>query len=77
MATQDISSFNKFVPQTLSEVVESGELELSLSHNDKRNLERKSRKESTDFKRNNEDDITVLKVVTAVESKCLDKKEVN
>ncbi len=82
-----LSSLNKYVPQSLSGVVESDELELALSHKGKRNIDRKPRKRGTDFKRNNEDEITVVQVVTAVErggetffkaveSKRLDKEEI-
>lgn len=82
-----LSSLNKYVPQSLSGVVESDELEMALSHKGKRNIDRKPRKRGTDFKRNNEDEITVVQVVTAVErggetffkaveSKRLDKEEI-
>lgn len=82
-----LSSLNQFVPDTLSGVVESDELELALSQKGKRNLERNPRKRGTDFKRNNQEEITVVQVVTAVErggetylkaveSKRLDKEEI-
>jgi len=62
-----LSSLNQFTPTGLSGVVESDELELALSHKGSRNLERKPRKRGTDFKRNNQDEVTVVQVVTAVE----------
>lgn len=65
-----LSSLEQFVPQTLSGVVESDELELALSHKGVRNLKRKPRKRGTDFKRNTaEEEVTVVQVVTAVERK--------
>ncbi len=62
-----LSSLNKFVPETLSGTVESDEFEIALSNKGHRNLERKARKRGTDFKRNKEDEITVVQVVTAIE----------
>jgi transposase-like protein len=63
-----LSSLSKFVPQTLSGVVESDEFEIALSHKGQRNLERKPRKRGTDFKRNTQEkEVTVVQVVTAVE----------
>lgn len=65
-----LGSLDRFVPQTLSGVVESDELELALSHKGARDLERAPRKRGTDFKRNTgTDDVTVVQVVTAVERK--------
>jgi transposase-like protein len=62
-----LSSLKKFVPETLSGVVESDEFEIALSFKGQRQLDRKSRKRGTDFKRNNKDEITVVQVVSAVE----------
>ena len=62
-----LSSLSKFVPKTLSGVVESDEFEIALSHKGQRNLDRKPRKRGTDFKRNTEEEVTVVQVVTAVE----------
>lgn len=62
-----LSSLSKFVPETLSGVVESDEFEIALSHKGQRNLDRKPRKRGTDFKRNTDEEVTVVQVVTAVE----------
>lgn len=62
-----LSSLNTFVPKTLSGTVESDEFEIALSNKGQRNLGRKPRKRGTDFKRNNEEEITVVQVVTAIE----------
>ena len=63
-----LSSLSDFAPQTLSDVVECDELELSLSNKGDRNLDRKPRKRGSDFKRNIQSkEITVVQVVTAVQ----------
>jgi transposase-like protein len=62
-----LSSLHRFVPETLSGIVESDEFELALSKKGNRNLERKPRKRGNDFKRNNQEEITVVQVVTAIE----------
>lgn len=62
-----LSSLSKFVPETLSGIVESDEFEIALSNKGQRILDRKPRKRGTDFKRNNQEEITVIQVVTAVE----------
>lgn len=62
-----LSSLNKFVPKTLSGVVESDEFEIALSNKGSRHLDRKARKRGTDFKRNTLDEVTVVQVVTAIE----------
>lgn len=62
-----LSSLHRFVPETLSGTVESDEFELALSNKGNRNLEREPRKRGTDFKRNNQEEVTVVQVVTAVE----------
>jgi transposase-like protein len=63
-----LSSLSKFTPETLSNVVECDELELSLSNKGQRGLDRKPRKRGSDFKRNaDSEESTVVQVVTAVE----------
>jgi transposase-like protein len=62
-----LSSLNEFVPETLSGIVESDELELALSQKGNNKLDRKARKRGTDFKRNQEDEVTVVQVITAIE----------
>jgi transposase-like protein len=62
-----LCSLTTFVPQRLSGIVESDEFEIALSNKGQRNLERKPRKRGTDFKRNNQEEITVVQVVTAIE----------
>jgi len=63
-----LSSLSKFIPETLSGVVECDELELALSNKGERNLKRKPRKRGSDFTRNQpSEEPTVVQVVTAVE----------
>lgn len=62
-----LSSLGIFAPETLSGVVESDEFEISISKKGIKNLDRKPRKRGTDFKRNSEEKVTVIQVVTAVE----------
>lgn len=63
-----LSTLSGFTPQTLSDVVECDELELSLSNKGCRNLERDPRKRGNDFKRNEpSEESTVVQVVTAVQ----------
>ena len=63
-----LSVLNKEVPVKLSGRVESDELELPLSNKGERNLTRKARKRSSDFKRNTETkEITTVQVITAVD----------
>jgi transposase-like protein len=63
-----LSTLSSFTPQTLSNVVECDELELSLSNKGCRNLERDPRKRGNDFKRNvPSEESTVVQVVTAVQ----------
>jgi transposase-like protein len=63
-----LSTLSTFTPQTLSDVVECDELELSLSNKGCRNLERNPRKRGSDFKRNEpSEESTVVQVVTAVQ----------
>ena len=65
-----LSSLDKFVPEQLSSEVECDELELALSNNGSRNLDRKPRKRGNDFKRNiGKEEVTVVQIVTAVERK--------
>jgi len=63
-----LSTLSTFTPQTLSDVVECDELELSLSNKGCRNLGRNPRKRGSDFKRNEpSEESTVVQVVTAVQ----------
>jgi len=63
-----LSSMNSLVPTELTGVVECDELELAINEKGNRNLERKARKRSSDFKRNQGKGIdTVVQIVTAVE----------
>jgi transposase-like protein len=63
-----LSVLNKEIPVKLSGRVESDELELPLSNKGERNLTRKARKRSGDFKRNTETkEITTVQVLTAVD----------
>lgn len=65
-----LSSLSKFTPETLTDVVECDELELSLSKKGQRGLDRKPRKRGSDFKRNaGSEESTVVQVVTAVDRK--------
>ena len=83
-----LSSLSQFTPEQLTDQVECDELELALNEKGNRSLGRPSRKRSSDFKRNQgKDNITTVQVVTAVsrngekmlkavESKRLNKKEI-
>jgi len=83
-----LSSLAQFTPKTLSDEIECDELELALNEKGSKSLTRKPRKRSSDFKRNQgKDVITTVQVVTAVsrngdkilkavESKRLNKKEI-
>ena len=83
-----LSSLSQFTPEQLSDEVECDELELALNEKGSRTLDRAPRKRSSDFKRNQgKDRITTVQVVTvvsrngekilkAVESKRLNKKEI-
>jgi len=63
-----LSTLSTFTPQTLSDVVECDELELSLNNKGCRNLGRNPRKRGSDFKRNEpSEESTVVQVVTAVQ----------
>ena len=62
-----LSSLGRFTPETLSGEVESDEFEISISKKGSKILDRKPRKRGTDFKRNTEEAVTVIQVVTAVE----------
>jgi transposase-like protein len=64
-----LSSLNSLVPETLSGVVECDELELAINNKGDRNLSRKPRKRSTDFSRNESQEVNVVQIVTAVERK--------
>lgn len=63
-----LSVLNKEVPLKLIGRVECDELELPLSNKGERNLTRKPRKRSSDFKRNIETkEVTTVQVVTAID----------
>lgn len=62
-----LASLNSLVPATLSGVVECDELELSINNKGDRDLLRPARKRSTDFSRNDSEEVSVVQVVTAVE----------
>ena len=69
-----LASLESLVPQTLTGIVECDELELSINNKGDRNLTRKPRKRSTDFSRNDSEEVSVVQVVTAVSrdgGKCL------
>ena len=65
-----LSSLNEHIPKKLSNVIECDELELAINNKGDRNLNRAPRKRGNDFKRNekqNDENSTVIQVVTAVE----------
>lgn len=47
-----LSSLNQFIPETLTDQVECDELELAINEKGNKDLKRKPRKRSSDFKRN-------------------------
>jgi transposase-like protein len=62
-----LSSLSQFTPKELSDEVECDELELAINEKGNRNLTRKPRKRSSDFKRNKtKGEITTVQVVAAV-----------
>lgn len=83
-----LSSLAQFTPEVLTDEVECDELELAINEKGNKALERKARKRSSDFKRNQgEGIVTTVQVVTAVsrngdkilkavESKRLNKAEI-
>ena len=83
-----LSSLAQFIPEQLTDEIECDELELALNEKGAKNLTRKPRKRSSDFKRNQgKETVTTVQVVTAVsrngekilkavESKRLNKKEI-
>ena len=65
-----LSSLSQFTPEELSDEVECDELELAINEKGNRNLTRKPRKRSSDFKRNKiKGEITTVQIVTAVSRK--------
>jgi len=62
-----LSSLGRFTPEKLSGEVESDEFEISISKKGSKIIDRKPRKRGTDFKRNVNEEVTVIQVVTAVE----------
>lgn len=83
-----LSSLSQFTPEQLTDEVECDELELALNKKGSRKMDRAPRKRSSDFKRNQgKGKVTTVQVVTvvsrngdkilkAVESKRLNKKEI-
>ena len=64
-----LSSLSELIPEKLSSEVECDELELTQSNKGSKNLTREPRKRGNDFKRNQEEEVTVVQIVTAVERK--------
>lgn len=64
-----LASLNSLVPEKLTGVIECDELELAINNKGDRHLGRKPRKRSTDFSRNEAEDVSVVQIVTAVERK--------
>lgn len=62
-----LSSLTRLMPEQLSSEIECDELELALSNKGSRSLERSPRKRGSDFKRNQDKEVTVVQVVSAVE----------
>jgi len=63
-----LSVLNEQAPATLSGRVECDELELPISNKGERNLTRKPRKRSSDFKRNTDTkEVTTVQVITAID----------
>lgn len=62
-----LSSLGRFTPEHLSGEVESDEFEISISKKGSKIIDRKPRKRGSDFKRNVNEEITVIQVVTAIE----------
>lgn len=62
-----LSSLGRFTPEHLSGEVESDDFEISISKKGSKIIDRKPRKRGSDFKRNVNDEVTVIQVVTAVE----------
>ena len=63
-----LSVLNKEVPLTLNGRVECDELELALSNKGERNLSRKARKRSSDFKRNTKTkEVTTVQILSAID----------
>ena len=82
-----LSSLAQFIPEQLADEIECDELELPINEKGNQDLKRKTRKRSSDFKRNQgKEVVTTIQVVTAVShsreeiltaviSKRLNKKE--
>lgn len=62
-----LASLDSLAPETLTGTIECDELELAINKKGDRSLGRESRKRSTDFSRNEGDEISVVQVVTAVQ----------
>jgi transposase-like protein len=83
-----LSSLAQFIPEELTDQVECDELELAINEKGNKDLKRKARKRSSDFKRNQGKEVITTvqvvtavsrngqKILTAVESKRLNKKEI-
>lgn len=61
-----LASLNSLVPAILTGIVECDELELAINNKGDRDLIRKPRKRSTDFSRNESEEVSVVQVITAV-----------
>lgn len=61
-----LSSLGRFTPEKLSGEIESDEFEISISKKGSKIIDRKPRKRGTDFKRNVNEEVTVIQVVTAI-----------
>ena len=83
-----LSSLAQFIPEQLTDEIECDELELAINEKGNKDLKRKARKRSSDFKRNQGGEVVTTiqvvtavsrsgdKILTAVESKRLNKKEI-
>lgn len=83
-----LSSLAQFIPEKLTDEIECDELELPINEKGNKNLNRKPRKRSSDFKRNQGKEVITTvqvvtavsrsgkKILTAVESKRLNKEEI-
>ena len=62
-----LSSLGRFTPEHLSGEVESDEFEISISKKGSKIIDREPRKRGSDFKRNINNEVTVIQVVKAIE----------
>ena len=61
-----LSSLAQFIPEQLADEIECDELELPINEKGNKDLKRKARKRSSDFKRNQGKEVVTIRVVTAV-----------